>query len=329
MKCKKRLSFVVMVAVMALAVIGCSAGFASAQDYSKWPEQDIRILYYTKAGSGGDMFLRQLAAALDGKLNGHKIFIENIIDQTGRAAWSRAQKAKPDGYTLAGLSTTVVTADLVGNSPVKYKDFEYVIGLGLDPQYVYCKSGAPFNTLAELIDYCKKNPGKIRWATSTPTSASTLCTVSIVQATGINVNRMVYQTGSDILVAMLGDFVDVAVGEYADISAQVEAKEIKLIALLAEERNSLNIPTAKEQGFDFVFDRARGLAAPKGTDPELVKRIYEVFAQAYDNPQFMDYLKMNAIDPVMMDGAEFLRSYDAIAEDINETFDALIGTKAK
>lgn len=201
--------------------------------------------------------------------------------------------------------------------------------LGLDPQYVYCPIDAPYNTLAELVDYCKKNPGKIRWATSTPTSASTLCTVSIVQDTGINVNRMVYQTGSDILVAMLGNFVDVAVGEYVDIGAQVEAKEIKLIALLAEERNSLNVPTAKEQGFDFVFDRARGLAAPKGTDPELVKRMYEVFAQAYDDPKFMEYLKMNAIDPVLMDGATFLKSYDGIAEDIQETFDALIGTKAK
>ena len=325
MKCKKFFSF----AAIAVMLASFAAGPAAAADYSSWPEDDIRIIYYTKAGSGGDLFLRQLAAALHDKLNGHQLLIENIIDQTGRAAWSRVQKAKPDGYTLAGLSTTVVTADLVGNSPVKYQDFDYVIGLGLDPQYIYCPSDAPYDNLAELIDYCKKNPGKVRWASSTPTSASTLCSVSIIQKTGINVNRMVYQTGSDILVAMLGDFVDIAVGEYVDIGAQVEAKEIKLLALLAEERNALNIPTAKEQGFDFVFDRARGLAAPKGTDPELVKRMYDVFAQAYDDPKFMEYLKMNAIDPVLMDGATFLKSYDGIAEDVQETFDALIGTKAK
>ena len=286
MKLKKFFSFAAM-AMVAGSLVAGAAGMASAADYSSWPEDDIRIIYYTKAGSGGDLFLRQLAAALHDKLNGHQLLIENIIDQTGRAAWSRVQKAKPDGYTLAGLSTTVVTADLVGNSPVKYQDFDYVIGLGLDPQYIYCPSDAPYDNLAELIDYCKKNPGKVRWASSTPTSASTLCSVSIIQNTGINVNRMVYQTGSDILVAMLGDFVDIAVGEYVDIGAQVEAKEIKLLALLAEERNALNIPTAKEQGFDFVFDRARGLAAPKGTDPELVKRMYDVFAQAYDDPKFM------------------------------------------
>ena len=121
MKCKKFFSF----AAIAVMLASFAAGPAAAADYSSWPEDDIRIIYYTKAGSGGDLFLRQLAAALHDKLNGHQLLIENIIDQTGRAAWSRVQKAKPDGYTLAGLSTTVVTADLVGNSPVKYKDFDW------------------------------------------------------------------------------------------------------------------------------------------------------------------------------------------------------------
>ena len=326
MKFKKLLSMACVAIVVSLSVF-CAISCASAQDYSKWPEKDIRVIYYTKAGSGGDLFLRQLSAALNDKLNGHKLIVENIIDQTGRAAWSRVQKAKPDGYTLAGLSTTLVTADLVGNSPVKYKDFNYIISLGLDPQYIYCKSDAPYNNLTELIDYCKQHPGEIRWAASTPTHVSTLSTVSIVEKTGINVNRMVYQTGSDILVALLGGFVDVAVGEYVDMAAQVEAKQIKLLALLDEKRNAMNVPTAKEQGLDLVFPCARGIAGPKGMDPQLVKRIYTVFAQAYDDPAFMEYLKMNAIDPVLKDGTEFRASYDVIASYIHLNLNALTGTR--
>lgn len=120
-----------------------AASQESGSDYSSWPEKNVTIIYYTKAGSGGDIFLRQLAAALNGKLNGHNLLIENIVDPTGATAWGKVQKASPDGYTLACLSSTVVTADLIGGSPVKYEDFDYVTGMGMDPQYIYCRSDAP------------------------------------------------------------------------------------------------------------------------------------------------------------------------------------------
>ncbi|MCD8009869.1 MAG: tripartite tricarboxylate transporter substrate binding protein [Lachnospiraceae bacterium] len=300
---------------------------SSGEDYSSWPEEDIHILYYTKAGSGGDTFLRQMAAALDGKLNGHSIVIENVIDTTGATTWSKVQEADPDGYTLAGLSTTVVTADIVGGSPVAYEDFEYVIGLGVDQQYIYCLADQPYDTLEELIAYCEENPGELNWATNAPTSASTVCSVALIQEAGINVNRVTYDTGSDSLTAILGGFVDVCVGEYADIAGEVEAGEIKLIATFSEERTSLeDVPTVVESGFSLVFQRSRGLAAPLGTDPALVERMYEVFAQCYEDEDFMEYLSTNAIEPVLQTGDEFFESYQLLADAVTDYLDVLTGT---
>lgn len=335
----KRFLALVLALTMVLALTACGEKKTDTKtndqqttgepiDYSSWPQQDIRIIYYTKAGSGGDIFLRQLASALDGKLNGHSLLIENIVDPTGATAWGKVQKADKDGYTLACLSSTVVTADLIGGSPVKYQDFAYAIGLGMDPQYVYCKADQPYDSLEELIEYAKAHPGEVGWATAAPTSASTICSVALLNKAGIDVNRVVYETGSDSLVAILGGFVDVAVGEYGDMAAQVEAGEIKLLGLLGEERNALDIPTAKEQGYDFIFERPRGIAAPAGTDPELINRIYEVFAQAYESEEFMAYLDSVAIDPVLQTGEEFLASYDAIAETVNANMDILTGQSA-
>lgn len=295
-------------------------------DYSSWPEQDIHVIYYTKAGSGGDTFLRQMAAALNGKLNGHNIVIENIVDPTGASAWSKVESAKPDGYTVACLSSTVVTADLIGGSPVKYKNMDYVIGLGMDPQYVYCKADKPYNTLEELIEYCKAHPGEVNWASNAPTSASTVCSVGIIEQAGIEVNRVVYDTGSDSLTAILGGFVDVSVGEYGDMSGEVEAGNLKLLCVLSENRTSLSeIPTTKESGFNFVFERPRGIAAPKGTDPALIERMYEVFAQAYESEDFQKYMSSVAIEPVLQTGEEFLTSYDVIADTIADNMAALTG----
>lgn len=311
-------------AALLLALCGCAAAAPSTESY---PEKDIHIIYYTRPGSGGDTFLRNLAVAVKDKLNGHSIVIENIIDPSGATSWRKVQRARKDGYTLACLSSTVVTADLIGGSPVKYQDFDYVCGMGMDPQYVYCRADAPYNTLSELIAYCKANPGKVNWGTAMPTSASTICSVEIIKKTGVDVNRVIFGTGSETFVALLGGFVDVGVGEYIDMRAQVEAKQIKLLSLLAKERNALNVPTAVEEGYYIVFDRPRGLAAPKGTDPALVARMAELFKSAYDSKAFMDYLNQEAIEPKFQTGAEFLESYNTVANIIEKNKASILGSK--
>lgn len=313
-----------------LLIVGllCAAGAAfSAGKYDSWPEKDVHVVYYTRPGSGGDTFLRYLAAAVKDKLNGHNLVIDNLIDPSGAVPWGRVQRAPKDGYTLACLSTTVVTSDLIGHSPVKYRDFEYICSLGNDPQYVFCRKDMPFNTLPELVEYCKKNPGKINWGTAAPTSASTICSAEIIRTTGIDVNRIVFDTGNDTMVNILGGFCDIGVGEYIDMRPQVEAGNLKLLALLASERNSLNVPTTVEAGYRIVFERARGLAAPAGTDPELAARIAEVFKSAYDDEKFQKYMADEAIDPVFKSGAEFLASYDGVAETIRVNEAALRGRK--
>lgn len=309
------------------ACVFAMCGAAAAGKYDSWPEKDVHIIYYTRPGSGGDTFLRNLAVAVKDKLNGHSIVIENIIDPSGAVPWGRVQRAAKDGYTLACLSTTVVTADLIGHSPVKYQDFAYICALGNDPQYIFTRKDMPFNTLKELVEYAKKNPGKLNWGTAAPTSASTICSAEIIRTTGIDVNRVVFDTGSDTLVNILGGFCDVGVGEYIDMRPQVEAGNLKLLSLLASERNSLNVPTTAEEGFNIVFERLRGLAAPKGTDPELVARIAEIFKTAYDNETFSKYLAEEAIEPKYTDGAGFLASYDKVAETIRANEAALRGKK--
>jgi len=318
-------SFVCKVLAVAALFAACVPAFAGK--YDSWPEKDVHIIYYTRPGSGGDTFLRNLAVAVKGKLNGHSIVIENIIDPSGAVPWGRVQRANKDGYTLACLSTTVVTADLIGHSPVKYPDFAYICALGNDPQYIFCRKEMPFNTLPELLAYAKANPGKLNWGTAAPTSASTICSAEIIRSTGIDVNRIVFNTGGDTLVNILGGFCDIGVGEYMDMRPQIEAGNLKLLALLAKERNVLNVPTTLEGGFNIVFERARGLAAPAGTDPELVARIAEVFKTALSDEKFCKYLSDEAIEAKYMDGAEFLASYDTVAKTIKDNEAALRGKK--
>lgn len=299
----------------------------SADPYAAWPEKDIKIIFNAKAGSSGDTLLRNLAVAMEDKLNGHQIIIENIVDPTGAAAFAEVQKADPDGYTLTLLSSVVVQAELISDSPINYNDFSYINGMGIDPQYIYCRSEAPYNTLPELIEYAKQNPGVINWGTGLPTGASTVCSVQIINGADLEVNRVVYDGGSDILAAVLGGFVDIGVCEYGDVRAQVEAGELKLLAVVSAERSDISdIPTTVEEGYDLVFDRARGLAGPEGMDPKLVEHIYELFKASFEDEGFVDYMDSVSIKKVYMTGDELKATYDSIYETISENKADILGT---
>ncbi len=299
----------------------------AADPYASWPEKDIRIIFNAKAGSSGDTLLRNLAAAMESKLNGHQIIVENIVDPTGAAAFSEVQKADPDGYTLTLLSSVVVQAELISNSPINYNDFSYINGMGIDPQYIYCRSEAPYNTLSELVEYAKQNPGKVNWGTGLPTGASTVCSVQIINGAGLDVNRVTYDGGSDILAAVLGGFVDIGVCEYGDVRAQVEAGQLKLLAVVSAERSDVSeIPTTVEEGYNLVFYRARGLAGPAGMDPALVQHIYELFKYSFEDKGFNDYMDSVCIKKIYMTGDELKATYDNIYKIISDNKDDILGT---
>jgi len=298
-----------------------------AGKYDSWPEKDITIIYNSKAGSGGDVFLRQIAMAVErlDLLNGHTIRVENIVDSTGAVAWGRVRDAEPDGYTLAMLSPKIVTADIVNNVDLKYTDLDYVAALGGDPQYIYCKADTPYDTLDELIEYVRANPGQVKIAVSSPTGQSLVCVLALEQEAGIEFAKVTYNSGSDQIVAVLGDFVELGTVEYGEIQPQLEAGEFKLIANLGTKRSAgaPDVGTLMEAGYDVAVDRPRGIAAPPNTDPELIDRMYEIFSQAYNDAEFVNFVETMNIDPICWNGEEYLASCEAMAQLFLDNLDLL------
>lgn len=321
----KKIVSLVLAAVLALGMFSVAA--AEENPYANWPEKDVTVIYNTKAGSGGDTFLRQIIMALKEQdiLNGHDILVENIVDNTGYAAWKNVRDAKTDGYTLGLSSPKLVTSYILNGVDLDYKDVTYIIGMGMDNQFLTARGDAPYNTLEEMIEYAKDHT--INIATSSPSGQTLIGVLQIEAQTGVTFNKITYSSGSDQIVAMMGGFVDCCCMEYAETESMVSSGEFKLIASFGNERSVgdalKDVPTLKECGINFGIDRERGIFGPLDMDPQLVQRIYDIFVQAYENENFKNYMNQVLIDQRVMDGAEFFASYDDMARSYEANLEAL------
>ena len=285
--------------------------------YANWPEKDITIYVNSKAGSSGDTMTRQFAEAANQMdiMNGHKILVNNVIDTTGYQTWKPVSEAAGDGYLLACMSTVAPSEFATGVSELDYHDLTYISGYFVDPQFLYCKAEEPYNDMAECVQYMKDHPGELNWGSGSATGPDSIAlAVFLKNNPDVQINRVSYSGGADLQTAILGGFVNVGVTEYLDIAPQLEAGALKILGVMSEERvkDLPDVKTWKECGENIVMERARGFAGPKDMDPELVKRINEVFKPVWESESFQKWMTDNRVDIRWMEGDEFLASYTTI-----------------
>lgn len=246
------------------------------------------------------------------KVLGVPIVVENRTGASGANAWGYVKESKPDGYTLIGTSSTIISAPIVSKMDISYKDFVPVAQMFLDPQLVYVSIDSPINSLKELIEYEQANPGKLTWARSTPSSGDTISLAMIAEATGINQKYVSFEGGSEVLVNILGGHVDVAVGEYSEIRPQLEAGKIKVLSVLTNERLSQlkDVPTMKESGWDVVVLRPRAVMAPAGTPDEIIQILTDALEKVYDDPEFQKVWEQEGLVAEYAPTDELMKIYE-------------------
>jgi len=304
---RRRFLTIMLTVAVAVAV---STGAAVAKDVS-YPTKPVTIVYHSQAGSGGDIFLRQLAKAMEPIL-GQPIVIENRTGGGGSNAWTYVKNAKPDGYTLLGISSSILAGPLQTKMSVSYKDFKPVAQVFFDPTVIYTSANSKFKTFEDIINHAKANPGQQTWGAGNPGSAETMCIEKIAQLADMKITVVPFEGGADVMVEIIAGRIDAAIGEYAEIASQVEAGNIKLICNLNSERmQSLpDLPTLKESGIDFVFEKMRGILAPNGTPDEVIQVWVDGLQKVYDDPAFRKYYEENKLVPRFRPTDEMQKAMD-------------------
>jgi len=259
---------------------------------AEFPTKEVQIIIPWAAGGATDLIFRALAATT-GKHLGKAVVVVNRPGGAGAIGYTEAAQAKPDGYTLASAITPLTILPHQVKTAFNYQSFEPVINVVRDPGMFLVRSDAPWKSLKEFLDYAKKNPGMITVGNSGAGGGVHLIALAFEKTAGVKFNHIPFAGGGPSVTALLGGHINAVSVSPPEGIEHVKVGRLKIIALFAEKRFELfpDVPTVKEQGVEFVMGQWRGLAAPKGTPPDVIKKLHDAFKKGMEDPVFVKNAK--------------------------------------
>ena len=270
-----------------------------------FPEHPLELTVPFPAGTAPDAVARALAEGMGREL-GQQVIVVNRAGAGGAIAYKYVQSRKPDGYSMVLNSNSISTVHYSGLTPFDYTAFDPVARVTLEFPVLAVPAGLPLNNLKDVIAFAKKNPGGFRVGSSGVGSHMHLTSVAFFTAQGVDVTQVPYQTTGHV-PALLGGHIEGIVTLPATVSEQVKAGSVKVLGTLASRREPVfpNVPTAREQGFDFQSDLWRGLTVPKGTPPVVLARLEQAVRQTVNSPEFRQMGERMGFVPSFLPAAEF------------------------
>jgi tripartite-type tricarboxylate transporter receptor subunit TctC len=282
----------IMIGLLATFILLVSIPLQAAE----FPTKEVQIIIPWAAGGATDLIFRALAATT-GQYLGKAVVVVNKPGGGSAVGYTEGMKAQPDGYTLTSAVNPLTILPHQVKTAYTYKDFEPVINVVSDPSMFLLRSDSPWKSLKEFLDYAKKNPNMITVGNSGAGGGVHLVALAFEAATGVKFNHIPFSGGGPSVTAILGGHINAVSVSPPEGIEHVKAGKLKIIALFAEKRFEMfpDVPTVKEQGIDFVMGMWRGLVAPKGTPPDVIKKLHDAFKQGMDDPVF----RKNAKDMVV------------------------------
>jgi tripartite-type tricarboxylate transporter receptor subunit TctC len=269
-------------------------GFAA----DPYPNRPIRIIVPFAAGGGGDFLVRAWSEKFSEALK-QPVIIENRGGGNTTVGTEAVARAAPDGYTLLFVSTSFSTnPTLMTSLPYKTPDDFAPISMVLSyPFGLAARSTLPENTVGEIVEFAKKNPGKITIANSGDGSAAHLSALMLEDATGTDMTTIAYRGAGPAITDVAAGHVDLTFTGMSQIKPFLDNKRVKLIASSGAKRLHSNpdLKTISEQGVkDYNSFVWWGLLAPAGTPKDVVDKIYQALKVSITSPEVVK--KINSID---------------------------------
>ncbi len=301
------LRIVLMTIVAGLAALPLAPP-AAAQDY---PSRPVRIVFPLAAGGGGDVFTRALADELQ-KAWHQPVVVENRPGGGQNIGARACVEAAPDGYTICVLSSEPVVYNQYLFKTIPYdpeKDLQPIANLFFNTLAVVINGDTKVKALSEMIAMAKAQPGKLAYATfSFP---ATYFMDKLNKAEGIDIVKVPYRGGGEVVNAVLGGTTPIAVLALSNMVAQLQSGRITPLAVVANSRSPLfpEVPTLEQArpgaGFPTTWF---GLFTQSGVPRPIVEKIARDADRIMAEPAFRKRMYTDrAVEPASERVDEFAR----------------------
>lgn len=304
-KCKKAL---VLSMMMLLAVTPLVAGCPPPPPEPVFPDSPITILVTWSPGGRTDVFNRAFAVALEEQL-GVPVIVANKPGGGGMMGAKAFAAVRPDGYTIADFSISHHLSIFTRTPPFDPELYVPVAQTVDLPLALAVYAGSPWDTLEEFVAYVRAHPGKVKFGTSGAGASSHVLMMGFFQQYELEVLEIHYKGDGPALTAAAANEVDFVAVPMVAAKPLVDAGMLRVLGITSAERRPLypELPTFREQGFDYVAGFWAGKFAVAGTPPERIAIWEAAIEAALEDPQFVEWAKKAYADIYFRPGAEFAK----------------------
>lgn len=275
-----------LIALLSATLAGGALSGALAHAAEDWPSKAIKIIVPYTPGGATDTVTRTVMDKLSTRL-GQNIIIENKPGANSTLGAAQAAKADPDGYTfLAMLPAYVINTHLykLAYSPSQLVPVVHMADL---PLFLFVAKDLPVNSMKELVEYGRKNPDKLTYASSGTGSSAHLTGADFALQAKLKMTHVAYKGSAPILTDLLSGRVSMVFDPVLVPMQYVKQDKLKVVAFTGKKRwpDDPDVPTMEEVGFPgFVTGSWAGLLAPAGTPKPIIDRMAKEISEIVHEP---------------------------------------------
>ena len=284
---------------------------AGALPHTAWANANLKMMIPANPGGGWDTTGRALGNALREAGVAASVTFENkggAAGAIGLAQFFNASKGDPNALMMMGQ--VMLGGIITGKPPVSITQVTPIARLTTEYNVFVLPASSPLNTMKDVIEQLKKDPGSVKWGGGSRGSTEHIAASQIAQAVGVpaaKINYVPFRGGGEAVAAILGGNVTVGGSGYSEFQQYIESGKMKAIAITSGQRvkGLEKIPTLKEQGIDVEIGNWRGVYGAAGITPEQRAALTEMIVKATKSKAWQEALVKNNWTPALLTGKEF------------------------
>lgn len=314
-----------------VAVFGASFSVAvlltsisMAQDAWR-PQRPVEVVVGSAPGGGNDKTGRTIQKIWSDTKQIDSVVV-NRVGGGGAIAYTYVSQ-KNDPHFIGVAQASLLTNNILGNSPLKLSDVTPLAMIGSEPAAIAVRADSRFKTMKDLLDQLKANPGSLSISVgSTRGSTNHIAIALAAKSQGVDPRKLkilVFGGSAESITNLLGGHIDAMSGLINNVVPHMAAGTVRVLCVTSEKRSpSLpDAPTCKEQGVDVITENWTVLIGPKSLKAEQISSWEGFIQRMVGNSQWKTFLDTNAWSPAYKDAAETRKFLETEQEETRAVLD--------
>jgi putative tricarboxylic transport membrane protein len=291
--------------VYVLGLAGCGQSGGGGSGWA--PTQNVVMIVPFEAGGGSDILGRAMASGMEGVRKDINITVENRPSGSGAVGYAYLLEQQGDPHFLLASETTAVALPITTETPWTWEDFTPIAQIAEDATLMVVPQDSDFESLQDVLDVAEQQ--RLTVGVAGATGLDTIVFGLVERQEGVEFERVVFESGGEIVNAQLGGDIDLASLNPGEVIGQIESGDLKPLVAFAEERYEeeplSSVPLAKEEGVDVSFTQFRGALAPGGIAPEEREYWADALVAWTETQDYKKYIADNYLMSKIRTGQEF------------------------